>query len=92
MRLVKNVEHPKYKIQIFHYNGKYIVKIELGQFEQTFKIGDTDVMGLDDVENMLTEELLLNSLHRFVAMRNDWEEAFRNKNEKYHTNKKTIEE
>jgi len=80
MRLVKNISHPKYKIQIFHYNGKYILKIELGQFEQTFKIGDTDVMGLDDVENMITEDLLLHTLHRFVEMRSDWENAFKNKN------------
>jgi len=82
MRLIKNVEHPKYKIQIFHYNGKYILKIELGQFEQTFKIGQTDVMGIDEVENMITEELLLHTLHRFVQMRSDWEVAFKNKNKK----------
>lgn len=80
MRLVKDIQHQKYKIQIFNYNGKYIVKIELGQFEQTFKIGETDVFGLEDVERMITEELLINSLHRFVQMRTDWEQAFKNKN------------
>lgn len=80
MRLVKDIPHQQYKIQIFQYNGKYIVKIELGQFEQTFKIGDTDVFGLEDVERMISEELLINSLHRFVAMRDDWEKAFKNKN------------
>ncbi len=80
MRLVKDIPHQKYKIQIFQYNGKYIVKIELGQFEQTFKIGDTDVFGIEDVERMITEELLMNSLHRFVQMRSDWELAFKNKN------------
>lgn len=80
MRLVKDIPHQKYKIQIFQYNGKYIVKIELGQFEQTFKIGDTDVFGIEDVERMITEELLINSLHRFVQMRSDWELAFKNKN------------
>lgn len=81
MRLVKDIPHQKYKIQIFQYNGKYIVKIELGQFEQTFKIGDTDVFGIEDVERMITEELLINSLHRFVQMRSDWELAFKNKNQ-----------
>lgn len=80
MRLVKDIPHQKYKIQIFQYNGKYILKIELGQFEQTFKIGETDVFGLEDVERMITEELLINTLHRFVQMRNDWEQAFKNKN------------
>lgn len=80
MRLVKDIPHEKYKIQIFQYNGKYIVKIELGQFEQTFKIGETDVFGIEDVERMITQELLINTLHRFLQMRNDWEEAFKLKN------------
>lgn len=82
MRLVKEIPHQQYKIQIFHYNAKYIVKIELGQFEQTYKIGDTDVFGLEDVERMINQELLVNSLHRFVDMRKDWETAFTIKNSK----------
>lgn len=80
MRLVKDIPHEKYKIQLFQYNGKYILKIELGQFEQTYKIGDTDVYGVEDVEKMITPELLKNSLNRFIEMRTDWGEAFTNKN------------
>lgn len=80
MRVVKEIPHDRYKIQIFQYNGKYIVKVELGQFEQTFKIGETDVYGLEDVENMITEELLSNALKRFVEMRTDWSNAFQTKN------------
>ncbi|HIP31594.1 MAG TPA: hypothetical protein EYG86_02405 [Crocinitomicaceae bacterium] len=80
MRLVKDVPHDRYKIQIFQYNGKYILKIELGQFEQTYKIGETDVYGVEEVENMITEELLTNTLQRFVSMRTEWLEAFKQKN------------
>ena len=80
MRIVKNIPQEKYKIQLFQYNGKYILKIELGQFEQTYKIGDTDVYGVEDVEKMITPQLLKNSLNRFVEMRADWGEAFTNKN------------
>lgn len=80
MRLVKEVPHEKYKIQIFNYNAKYIVKIELGQFEQTYKISETDVYGIEEVERMITPELLSNALHRFVEMRTDWSKAFNNKN------------
>lgn len=81
MRLIKDIPHERYKIQIFHYNSKYIVKIELGQFEQTFKIGETDVMGLEEVERMITPELLSNALKRFVDMRQDWSQAFTVKNQ-----------
>jgi len=80
VRLVKDVPHDRYKIQIFQYNGKYILKIELGQFEQTYKIGETDVYGVEEVENMITEELLTNTLQRFVSMRTEWLEAFKQKN------------
>lgn len=80
MRVVAEIPHSRYKIQIFSYNAKYIVKIELGQFEQVFKINETDVFGLDEVKNMITDELLTNSLNRFIAMRSDWENAFNTKN------------
>ncbi|MFY7991128.1 MAG: hypothetical protein ACOVO3_10350 [Fluviicola sp.] len=81
MRIVAEIPHPRYKIQIHSYNGKYMVKIELGQFEQTYKIAETDVMSLDEVKNMITPELLTNALQRFIAMREDWEAAFQQKNE-----------
>jgi len=57
------------------------LKIELGQFEQTYKIGETDVYGVEDLEKMITPQLLKNSLSRFMEMRTDWGEAFTNKNQ-----------
>ena len=80
MRLLADIPHDRYKIQIFNYNAKYIVKIELSQFEQTFKISETDVTGLEDVKKMVSNQLLNNSLERFVSMRADWGEAFKNIN------------
>ena len=80
MRVLKDIPHERYKIQIMSYNAKYIVKIELGQFEQIFKIGETDVYSLDEVEKMITQELLSNCLKRFIEMRSDWENAFHQKN------------
>ncbi len=79
MRVIADIPHPRYKIQIFLYNAKYLVKIELGQFEQTFKIAETDVNGLEELKRMITDQLLRNSLERFLSMRTDWEEAFKNK-------------
>jgi len=80
MRLVKEIPHERYKIQIHNYNSKYIVKIELGQFEQTFKISELDVNSLDELERMISTELLSNCLKRFVEMRADWEQSFSIKN------------
>jgi hypothetical protein len=79
MRTVKEIPHERYKIQILNYNAKYILKIELGQFEQSFKIGESDIATLDELENMVTPELLNNCLKRFLEMRSDWESAFKNR-------------
>ena len=80
MRLIKDIPHERYKIQLFNYNAKYIVKVELGQFEQSYKIGELDVDSIEEIERMITPELLNNALKRFVEMRSDWENAFKNKN------------
>jgi hypothetical protein len=80
MRVVAEIPHSRFKIQIFLYNNKYSLKIELADFEQTFKIGETDVFGLDDVKAMITSDLLQNCLDRFISMRSDWENAFKTKN------------
>lgn len=82
MRVVDEIPHPRFKIQIFNFNSKYIVKVELGQFEQSYKIGETDVMGLNDVKDMVNKDFLSACLKRFVDMRADWELAFKNKNNK----------
>lgn len=81
MRVIAEIPHERYKIQIFSYNSKYILKIELGQFEQVFKIGEMDLMGLEELKSMVTGELLDNCLSRFVSMRTDWENAFARKND-----------
>lgn len=80
MRVIAEIPHSHYKIQIFNYNSKYLVKIELGQFEQVFKIAEMDVNGLEEVKSMVTQSLLDNSLNRFMEMRSDWEQAFSKKN------------
>lgn len=80
MRLVKEIPHSRFKIQIHNYNSKFIVKIELGQYEQTYKINESDINSLDEVEKMITTELLRRTLLRFIEMREDWEDGFSKKN------------
>lgn len=72
MRLIKQIPHDHYMIQIHQYNGKYILQISLGQFEQSFKLDVADVMNVDDLENAINAEFLSKCLRRFVEMREDW--------------------
>lgn len=78
MRIVEEVPHNQFKITIFSWNNKYIVKIEIGQFEQVYKINESDVMGTDDIKSMLDDAFLSKVMNRFVEMRSDFAESFKN--------------
>jgi hypothetical protein len=79
MRVVAEIPHHTFRITVFNYNSKYLIKIEWGQLEQTFKVGEGDLMnGTDDVNKMLTDDFLRNCMLRFRAMQDDFLTAFQN--------------
>jgi len=78
MRFVEDIPHHTFKIGIHNYNSKYIIKIEWGQYEQTFKIAETDSGGLVGVKRLITEPLLENCMRRFKQMHEDFYTAYRN--------------
>ncbi|MDZ7648033.1 MAG: hypothetical protein U5K54_13125 [Cytophagales bacterium] len=49
MRVIKEIPYANFKITIFQWNGKYLIKIESGLLEQTFKINELDTTSEDDV-------------------------------------------
>ncbi|MBI2259112.1 MAG: hypothetical protein HYU67_09475 [Flavobacteriia bacterium] len=79
MRLLLEIPHSKYKIQWFHYNNKYILKIELGTFEQIFKIDETEITQIDELSSMVNGLFLDHCLNRFIQMRTDWNNIIQNK-------------
>lgn len=86
MRVVKEVPHPRFKITIYLWNGKYLVKVEDGHLEQTFKIDQNQIESLEVLENMLTTEFLLKARDRFIEMDEDFREAFKNRYLNYSSN------
>jgi len=42
------------KATLFSWNGKYIAKLEKGLLEQTYKVSEMDVTGLQDIEDWLS--------------------------------------
>lgn len=76
MRVIAEIPHSHLKITVFEWNERYVIKFEIGQFEQTYKIGITDINGLSDVKSMLTEDFLEKVMLRFVDMRKDFQETF----------------
>ena len=75
MRVIAEIPHSHFKIQIFSWNGKYQLKIEIDQYEQTYKVSETNVNGLDDVKALITEDFLSKVMGRMISMREDWNEA-----------------
>lgn len=72
MRLLKRIPHERYLIELHQYNQKLILKISLDQYEQIFKIPQTETSGPEDLENLAhSEEFLGNCLKRFITMRED---------------------
>ncbi len=76
MRQLADIPHPEVKITLFSWNGKYLIKLEKGPFEQTYKVSELDVTSDDDVRALLDGEFLQAALARFTHMRTDLQAAF----------------
>jgi hypothetical protein len=81
MRIIAELPHPDFKISILNMNSKYIVKIEQGSFEQTYKIAEIDLLdGVNSIFEILDEEFLKTVLARFADMRKDFKETYQRYN------------
>jgi hypothetical protein len=75
MRVVGEIPHPECKITIFHWNNKYLVKLELGPFEQTFKISELDITSEQDLQRIVNEDFISKAMARFADMSRSLEDA-----------------
>ena len=77
MRLVKRIPHDRYLIELHQYNQKLILKIALDQYEQSFKLPESE-NGISDLEQLLSStDFLGNCLQRFISMREDFTASFK---------------
>ena len=76
MRTTAKIPHPKMDISVFLRENKYIIKIVLDQYEQVYRISQTDVTGMDDVRALVNEDFLNKVYLRFVDMSKDFKNAF----------------
>jgi len=67
MRIVKEITHKPCKITVFSWNGKYLIKLESGPFEQTFKVSELDVLE-EELDDILSDTFLNEALKRFDDM------------------------
>lgn len=54
MRILKELTLPSgLKVSLFSWNGKYLLKLENGFLEQTYKVNESDVSGQEEVEGLI---------------------------------------
>lgn len=75
MRVVREISHPDFKITIFSWNNRYLIKLEQGMLEQTFKIPQMDIAGDDELISILDAEFLRQANTRFMEMGHSLYEA-----------------
>jgi hypothetical protein len=68
MRVVGEIPHPYLKITIFNWNNRYLIKLEHGSYEQTFKVSELDVTSEEDLIKLVDTEFLKESEARFHDM------------------------
>ena len=74
MRLISNIPHELYQISIFEWNNKYILKIESGPYEQSYKV-DAMEIGESEIPSLLNEEFMKGVTRRFNEMHGDFMKA-----------------
>lgn len=70
MRVVADIPNPNMKVTLLSWNGKYLLKLEKADFEQTYKISEMSVTGDEGAKALLDEEFMEAAMNRFVDMRN----------------------
>ena len=68
MRLLATIPHPNISITVFQINDKYVVKLEAGPMEQTFKFTNEEVNGQDEIKKILDGEFMRKTIERFNEM------------------------
>lgn len=71
MRVVNEFQRPECKVTIFQWNSKYLIKLEKGLLEQTYKIPELDLTSEADLETILSESFMKKAEQRFTEMMQD---------------------
>lgn len=75
MRIVGEIPNPHCKITIFQWNNRYLIKLETGLLEQTFKIDQFEIFDEKDLQKIVNGPFLKQALNRFSDMEKSLREA-----------------
>jgi hypothetical protein len=68
MRIVGEIPHDVCKITLFSWNNRYLIKLEVGLLEQTYKVNQFDIMSEADLYKIVDASFIDEALNRFKDM------------------------
>lgn len=68
MRILGEIPHPACKITLFHWNNRYLIKLENNYLEQTFKIDQFDLASEKELHVLVNNTFVEEAVVRFRDM------------------------
>ena len=78
MRIIGEIPNPDCKITLFSWNNRYLIKLEQGLLEQTYKIDQFELTSENDLQKIVNSEFITDALNRFSAMANTLQRSLEN--------------
>jgi hypothetical protein len=78
MRIIGESTRNNCKVTLYHWNNRYLIKLEKDFLEQTFKINQFDVSGEGDLIKIMDENFVNEALQRFESMEQSLDRALQN--------------
>ena len=75
MRVVGEITNDECKITIFNWNNRYIIKLEQGPLEETFKVNEYDISTEAALNKIIDSQFITEALERFKSMNISLSEA-----------------
>ncbi|HRJ30467.1 MAG TPA: hypothetical protein PLV21_12730 [Cyclobacteriaceae bacterium] len=78
MRIIGEIPNPDCKITLFSWNNRYLIKLEQGLLEQTYKINQFELTSENDLQKIVNAEFINDALTRFSAMASTLQRSMEN--------------
>jgi hypothetical protein len=75
MRIIGEIPHPQCKVTLYHWNNRYLIKLEKNGLEQTFKVDQFELTSDKDLQLLVDEAFIQTALIRFDDMERAMAEA-----------------
>jgi hypothetical protein len=68
MRIIGEIAHDQCKITLYHWNNRYIIKLERNYLEQTFKVDQFELGSEKELNMLVGDAFIQKAIDRFNDM------------------------